>query len=197
MLLRSTLTSPYGRKVQIAAVHLGLAGRIEIVSANTLDPTDALRRDNPLGKMPVLVLDDGRKIYDSPVILECLDRLAGGGRILPIDWADRLDCLVQQALADGMLDAALLILYEGRRPEPFRHAPWLDHQREKILRGLSALDAAPPDPKRVTVGTITIACLLSYLDRRQPVDWRPSHPALVAWLDEFRATTPAFDATAA
>jgi glutathione S-transferase len=75
----------------------------------------------------------------------------------------------------------------------FQHSSWLDHQRAKILRGLDALESAPPDPTRVTAGTITIGCMLTYLDRRKPVDWRVCHPALVAWLDAFLGATPAFN----
>lgn len=197
MMMRCSLTSPFGRKVQVAARHLGLIDRIEIVPADTLDLHDPLVADNPLGKMPVMVLDDGRRLYDSRVILEHLDHLAGGGRILPLDWNARLGALTLQALGDGILDASLLVLYEGRRPAGERSRSWTERQCGKIRRGLAALDRMPPDPQDITVGTITVACMLNQLDRRKPVEWRPQHQSLVLWLDAFAAATPAFAATMA
>ena len=194
MLLRCSLTSPFGRKIQVAARHLGLIDQIELVPADTLDPNDPLRQDNPLGKMPVMILDDGRRIYDSRVILEHLDHLAGGGRVLPTDWDARLTCLTLQALADGMLDASLLVLYEQRRPEAEQSAAWLERQRDKIRRGLAALDRAPPH-LQVDAGTIAVACMLNQLDRRKPLEWRDSHPSLAAWLAAFAQATPAVATT--
>ena len=190
MLLRSTLTSPYGRKVLMAADHLDLP--LTIAPVDTMDPHDVIREDNPLGKMPVLVLDDGRRLYDSPVILEYLDHLGGVGSLIPRDVNERFDCLTLQALADGMLDAALLILYEERRPCDRQHEPWIDRQRQKIVRGLKCLEAGPPVGSHVTVGSITVACMLSYLDRRKAVDWRAGCPALVRWLGDFAESTPSF-----
>ena len=196
MILRSTDTSPFGRKARIAAMHLGLMDRVRIVEASVSDPDDALRRDNPLGKMPALLLDDGRAVFDSPVILEVFDHAAGGGRIIPADWDARIAALTQQALGDGIMEAAILIVYEARyRPEAIRHEPWVAYQREKIERSLAALAAAPPDPRVVSVGTITIGCALGYRDFRKQVDWRALQPALIGWLDAFRAAAPAFDAT--
>lgn len=190
MLLRSTLTSPYGRKVLMAADHLGLP--LTIAPVDTMDPHDLIREDNPLGKMPVLVLDDGRRLYDSPVILEYLDHLGGVGSLIPRDANERFDCLTLQALADGMLDAALLILYEERRPCDRQHEPWIDRQRQKIVRSLKRLEADPPVGSHVTVGSITVACMLTYLDRRKAVDWRAGCPLLVRWLCDFAESTPSF-----
>ena len=132
MKLRSTLTSPFGRKVLMAADHLDLPLTVDPVDpVETMDPHDAIRQDNPLGKMPVLVLDDGRRLFDSPVILEYLDHRGGVGSLIQLDVDERFDCLTMQALADGMLDAALLILYEERRPADRQHEPWLDRQRSE------------------------------------------------------------------
>ena len=86
MILRTTTSSPFGRKPRMAALHLGLMDRIDVQGSDPLDPNDVLRRDNPLGKMPALILEDGRCIFDSRVILEHLDHLAGGGRIIPAEW---------------------------------------------------------------------------------------------------------------
>jgi glutathione S-transferase len=197
MILRTTLTSPFVRKALIAARHLGLMNRLEIVPSNPMQPDDELRRVNPLGKMPALILDDGRQIYDSCVILEYFDHLAGGNRILPRDFEARIAALTLQALADGIMDAALLVVYEGRyRPESLHHEPWLAYQRGKIERGLDALEAAPPDAAQVTVGTIATACMFGYLDWRKQVDWRRRNPPLVAWLELFTRTCPAVEATA-
>jgi len=196
MILRTSITSPFGRKARIAATHLGLIDRISVQPAEAMDPADPLRKENPLGKMPVMTLDDGRRVYDSRVILECLDHLAGGGRILPSNWDARLAALVQQALADGIMDAAILIVYEGRhRPENLHHKPWLDYQLGKVERGLACLAANPPDATQVNVGTIATACALGYIDWRKQTDWRANHPSLIGWLDAFRAACPAFDAT--
>ena len=196
MLLRSAPASPFGRKVKVAALHLGLMDRIEVVATSTDDAAGPLRRENPLGKIPVLVLDDGRSVYDSRVIMETLDHLAGGDAILPAEWNARLASLTLQALADGMMDAAILVIYESRyRPAELQLGAWVERQRDKIHRGLAALADAPPDLGKLNVGTITAACALGYLDFRKQVDWRKDYPALIGWLDAFRAKTSAFDAT--
>ena len=198
MILRTTNSSPFGRKPMMAARYLGLMDRIKVEAADPLDPNDVLRRDNPLGKMPVLILDDGRSIFDSRVILEYFDMLVGGGRIIPASGEARYDVLTLQALADGMSDAGILIVYEGRhRPEDKHHKPWLDYQRGKIERALARLVSDLPDATQVNVGTIALAASLGYLDWRKQVDWRNTAPALVPWLDTFRATSPIYDETAA
>ncbi|WP_212524081.1 glutathione S-transferase N-terminal domain-containing protein [Actibacterium sp. MT2.3-13A] len=194
-ILRSTLTSPYGRKVRMAAQVLGLADRIEVIPGDTRDPEDDLRAQNPLGKIPCL-LTDGETLFDSRVILEYFDTLAGGGRIIPASGKARFRCLTAACLADGVTDAALLMVYEGRFRAPEQVSEvWLEHQRGKVLRGLSALSDAPPDPTHTDAASISLACALGYLDWRRPVDWRPRWPALAGWLDAFAAAEPAFDLT--
>ena len=198
MILRTTDTSPFGRKPRMAALHLGLMDQIQILPADAMEADSDLRRENPLGKMPALTLADGRHLFDSRVILEHFDHLAGGGRIIPGDWDARMAALTAQALADGVMDAAVLVVYEGRyRPAELHHEPWLAYQRGKIERALAQLALAPPDPAQVNVGTIATACMLGYLDWRKQVDWRATTPSLAHWLDAFRAACPAFDATAA
>lgn len=195
MLLRSSPTSPFVRKVRIAASVLGLSDRIEIIPADTSDPADALRTQNPLGKIPALILEDGRVIYDSRVILEYLDHLVGGNRLIP-SGPERFDVLTWAALADGMIDAAVLQFYETRwREEEAHSARWLDHQNGKIDRGLATFEVAPPNPKRVDVATIALACALGYLDLRFAGNWRKAWPRLVTWLDTFAAHVPAFEET--
>jgi glutathione S-transferase len=180
----------------MAILHLGLADKVEIVAADTSNPDDDLRRDNPLGKLPVLVTEEGQAIYDSPVILEYLDHRAGGGVIIPDGWPARLDVLTLHAMCDGIMDASLLIVYEARhRPPAINHQPWIDYQCGKVVRGLAALAKAPPDPARFDIATVAVACALGYLDLRKQVAWRGEFPSLVQWLDAFRASHPEFDAT--
>jgi glutathione S-transferase len=197
MILRSTPASPFGRKVRIAASVLGLEPEITIEAADTNDPGDSLRRQNPLGKIPSLLDENGNAYFDSRVILDYLDYRAGGGRIVPADPAARFAALRLQALADGMMDASILTVYEARwRPAEKHDAKWLDHQAGKVARGLAALDQAPPAASATpTVGDIALACALGYRDFRFNGAWRSDHPRLVAWLDDFAARVPAFAAT--
>src|SRR5688500_17377118 len=123
--LRASFGSPFGRKARIAVGVLGLDGKVKVESATTQDSADPIRQQNPLGKVPVLVIDDGSAVYDSPVILEYLDHLAGGGKIIPKDSKARFDALRLQALADGILDASILVVYEGRyRPAEKHEQKW-------------------------------------------------------------------------
>ncbi|WNJ92141.1 glutathione S-transferase [Bosea sp. 685] len=194
--LRSSPASPFGRKVKIAALELGLMDTIEIVAADTNDPADPLRQQNPLGKIPTLVLEDGTTLFDSRVIVDYLDHLAGGGKIIPAGEA-RFPQQRLQALADGICDAALLQVYETRfRPEEGRNAAWVANQAGKVSRALIALEVTPPAyPDRPRIGEIALACALGYLDLRFAGTWRAEYPALVAWLDAFAAKVPAFEAT--
>jgi len=194
MILRLTPPSPFGRKVNIAASLLGLSGEIKIESADTNDPADTVRRQNPLGKIPVLVIEDGSTFYDSRVILEYLDHRAGGGKIIPCEPGARFSALRLQALADGLTDAQILVLYEARwRPAEHRVTKWVDYQADKIMRGLAALEADPPLLGAIpNVGDIALACFLGHRDLRFPGTWRADHPKLAAWLDKFAAQVPAF-----
>ena len=195
-ILRSSPRSPFGRKVCIAASVLGLLDDITIQETDTMSSEDPIRRQNPLGKIPALLLEDGQAIYDSRVIVEYLDMIAGGGRLIPTDPALRFGVLTQAALADGMLDAGILIVYEGRfRTDQAPYAPWLDYQRGKIERGLEALAASPPPIAPLSIAAIGAACALGYLDFRKQVDWRPLFPGLITWLDEFAAAVPSFNQT--
>lgn len=194
--LRSSPASPFGRKVKISMIELGLTDKIEIVVADTTNPADPLRKQNPLGKIPTLVLEDGSSLFDSRVIVDYLDHLAGGGRIIPAG-AERFAQLRLQALADGICDAALLQVYEVRfRTAEMRHAGWVENQQGKIDRALATLEAEPPAfADRPRIGEIALACALGYLDLRHEGKWRAAHPRLVAWLDAFAAKVPAFEAT--
>ncbi len=197
MILRSSPASPFGRKVRMAAIILGLDAGITVKPADTADPGDSVRQQNPLGKIPALVLDDGMVLFDSRVILEYLDHLAGGGRIIPAAPAARFAALRLQALADGVMDASILRVYEARWRDPAKHEPkWVDHQAGKVTRALATLEAAPPGRDAPpTVGQIAVACALAYQDFRFHGTWRKDHPRLVRFLDEFAAAVPAFAAT--
>jgi glutathione S-transferase len=195
--LRTSPASPFGRKVRIAAALLGLEARIAIVPADTGDPADSLRQQNPLGKIPALIAEGGEAIFDSRVIVEYLDGLAGGGRLIPADLAARIRALTLQALADGIADAAVLQVYERRMREPAeRSAKWVDYQAGKVTRALAALESKPPQVGAPHVGAIALACTLGYLDLRFAGEWRTGHPGLAAWLDGFAAAVPAYAATA-
>ncbi len=194
--LRSTKTSPFGRKVRMAIEVLGLSDRVTLVPVDPNDRTDPLRRQNPLGKMPCLLLEDGSAIFDSRVIIEFLQEVAGSTRLLPPNGLARYKALTLAALADGIMDAALLVVYEARYRDPGTYSErFLKLQRGKITRALAAFEAAPPDPSKTDIVTIGLSCALGYLDRRKPVDWRPGHPKLVAWLDAFSQHEPSFDNT--
>jgi glutathione S-transferase len=200
MILRFSPSSPFVRKVCIAIALLGFENDLTLERADTTDPNDSLRKINPLGKIPVLIAEDGGAIYDSRVILDYLDERAGGGKIVPRAGKERLEALRLQALADGILDASILTVYEGRFRKPEMHEPkWLELQAGKVSRALCLLEAAPPPDARPqalpNVGQIALACALGYRDFRFGGSWRADHPRLVAWLDNFAAHVPAYAAT--
>ena len=195
LVLRAAAASPFVRKVRIVASVLGLDDRIEISAADTGDPEDSLRRQNPLGKIPALILENGETIFDSAVIVEYLDWLAGGGKVIPSEPQARFRTLTQQALADGIADAAVLIRYERLWHEPQQQSQkWIAHQNEKIARALARVrgEAARGTERR----RHDRARLCARLPRsRFEGAWRADHPRLVAWLDVFSDATPSFEAT--
>jgi glutathione S-transferase len=198
MKLLSNPLSPYGRKVKIAMAMKGLEDKIEIVTIDT-NPLDnpEISKANPLSKIPALIAENGTAIFDSHVICEYLDSLAPSPVLFPRGGQERWQTLVLGALADGILDAALLLVYEKRfRPEAIRHAPWQQRQQGKIDRALDHLEGNPPawEPSP-DYGHLTLACALGYLDFRHEGKWRAGHPKLVAWLDKFAKAVPAFEKT--
>ena len=182
-------TSPYVRKVSVVLQETGLADSVTLtpVAGNPIAPGTMPIDHNPLGKVPALELDDGRVLFDSRVITRWLDTRADAG-LYPKDdslWS----ILTAEALADGILDAALAAVYESRlRPEDMRFAPWVDGQIAKINR---ALDAAERDQLPLLHGPLTIAQIalgvaLGYVDFRLPhLEWRATRPHLAAWEAEF------------
>jgi len=197
MILRSSPPSPFGRKIKLALGILGLESEVTIEKADPTDVSDSLRQQNPLGKIPALIIEDGTVIYDSPVILEYLDTRAEGGKIIPKDSKARIKALTLQALCDGILDAGILLVYESRwRPPEMAVVKWLEHQRGKVERAMAVLEASPPPLDAIPhVGQITLACALGYGDLRFEGKWRAGHPKLVQWLDAFAAKVPAFEKT--
>lgn len=195
MKLRHSPTSPFVRKVMITAIETGLEDRIETVAANPWDPATDLIDDNPLGKVPALVLDGGEVLYDSAVICEYLDSLHDGVKLFPAAGGTRWTALRRQALADGILDAAILRLLEGRRPEDERSEGWIERQKAAVDRGLDALEEeadglggkeADGSGGDVTIGHIAVAAMLGWLDFRFDADnWRGGRPALADFYDGF------------
>ncbi len=176
--------SPFARKVRVSALELGLAERIELlqISLSPVSPHTDLRQHNPLGKIPALITDEGAALYDSPVICEYLDALAGGARLWPAAGPARWRALTRQALADGITDAAVLVRYEQAvRPEPLRWAQWIEGQWLKIRTALEALERDSLEGV-FDIGTISVACALGYLDFRFAEEgWRARLPRLAAW----------------
>jgi len=188
MKLYHSAASPFVRKVLVVAHELGLRDRIEIVPATAHPVTRdrALVAVNPLGQVPTLVLDDGSALWDSRVICDYLNTLAGGD-IIPGGDA-RYAALREEALADGVTDAALLTRYETAvRPEPLRWAEWIAGQLDKVACGLAALEPrASAFGDRVDIGTIAWGCALGYLDFRfASFGWRDRHPNAAAWFEWF------------
>ena len=197
-ILRTTWTSPFGRKVRVAAQILGLADRITIVPADVSDENDTLRTQNPLGKIPCLVGEEGSTVVDSGVIVEYLQHVAGGEKLVPAAGAERFRMLSRARLADGIIDAAALTVYEGRWHDAASTSePWIAYQAGKVLRALAAFEIDPPDPKRTDVVSLGLSCALEFLDRRKLVDWRAEFPGLAEWLAIFAAHEPAHDGTRA
>lgn len=199
MLLRHSPTSPFVRKVMVLLHETGLLERVRIESVDGWSEPEELVRENPLSMVPTLVLEDGRVLYDSPVICEYLDRQHAGAVMIP-SGETRWRVLREQALADGVLDCAVLTFVEyNKRPDDLRWDGWIALKQRAIGRALDALEREVGDfSLRVDLGTISIAVALAYLDLRGAVgEWRDDHPMLAGWYQGFaarpsmRATVPA------
>ena len=195
MKLFSSPLSPYGRKVTITAAVKGLSSRIDLVLTDTNKGDAALNARNPLAKIPCLITEGGEAIFDSHVICEYLDDTGTGPVLFPRAGPARWQTLTGGALADGIIDAALLLVYEKRfRPEGMSVQGWIDRQWAKINQSLDHLERQPPAwQQHPNYAHLTLAVALGYLDFRHGATWRPAHPRLVAWLDDFARAVPAFD----
>jgi len=182
-------TSPYVRKVSVVAIELGLAEKIERVTkvVSPVARDELVAASNPLGKVPTFVTDDGQALYDSRVICEYLDTL-GGNKLFPVSGAARWTALTRQSLGDGLLDAALLVRYEGfLRPEDKRWADWSQGQMTKVTASMVEIERqAASFGKGVDIGLISIGCALGYLDfRYADMKWRDTYKATAAWAADF------------
>jgi glutathione S-transferase len=198
--LHYSYASPYVRKVAAVAIETGLRDRLELTArkVSPIAPDAEVNRDNPLGKVPCLVTDDGLALFDSRVICEYLDSLHAGPKMFPRAGPGRWTALRRQAEGDGILDAALLARYETfLRPEALRWPDWTLGQKAKFRRALDALEGEAGNfGETVDIGTITIGCALGYLDFRYAADdWRASRPKLAAWFEGF-VERPSMAATA-
>jgi glutathione S-transferase len=198
MKLRFSTTSPFVRKVVIRAIETGLDSRIERIPTNTNDPASGLAKENPLGKVPSLTLDNGTILFDSPVICEYLDGLHTGAKMVPSSGEARWTALRRQALADGIMDAAILRRLEARRLVAEQSTAWMEIQRAKVAAGLDALEReADSLGDGIDIGRVAIACALGYLDFRfAHEEWRQGRLKLSRWFEGFakrpsvQATTP-------
>jgi glutathione S-transferase len=184
-------TSPFVRKCLVAAHELGIAERLELVpaAAHPVNRDRSVVDKNPLGKIPTLVTDDGSVLFDSRVICEYLNAL-GDGHLLPAAGEPRFAALADQALADGLMDAAVLARYESAvRPENLRWADWSGGQMAKVTSALADFERrAAARPERVDLGAIALGCALGYLDfRYADIRWRERHAALARWYEQFAA----------
>ncbi|MCW2310125.1 glutathione S-transferase [Rhodobium gokarnense] len=194
-------TSPFVRKVMVLAHEAGIADKIEKISAaaHPIDRDENVVIQNPLGKIPTLVLDDDSVLFDSRVIAAFLDTQHEGAPLIPASGIKRFAALTLEALADGLSDAAVLVRYElTLRDEDKRNEPWLNGQMAKIDTALDELEAHWMEilTGPMTLGQIAVGCALGYLDFRfADINWREARPQLAAWYDAF-AKRPSMEATA-
>jgi len=192
MKLHFSPASPYVRKVMACAIARGLDGRIEKIATNPHVSPPELLAHNPLSKVPALVTDDGVALFDSPVICEYLDGLGDAPALFPSDRAARIVAVRLQAIADGILDAAVgrrgmaqLPQDEGRRAFDARQKAAVDRALALLEAEAASLSGAP------TIGTLAVGCALGYLDFRFAGEtWRDAHPKLAAWFAEIAKTAP-------
>lgn len=200
MKLIITLTSPFARKVRIVMAEKRI--EYEPVVDIPWEPDTQVPEYNPLGKVPVLVLDDGNTLFDSRVIVEYLDTITPVSRLIPEGNRPRIAVRRWEALADGISDAASAIYLERKRPETQQSSEWIARQEQKVLRGLEAMAAELGDKNWCTgeffnLADIAVGCALGYLDLRFPeIEWRRAHPGLAQLSDKlsqrptFRDTVP-------
>ena len=187
MQLYGSTFSPFVRRVMITAIETGLVDRLTFVPTNVRDPQCEIGKINPLGKIPTLVTGDGMVMIDSAIICEYLDGLSKGVKLFPASGAERWRALYQMSAADGATDATMLAYLEGQRPEAQRAPEWIARQHDKVTRSLAALaQEVGSFDQTLTIGPVTAACFLGYLDLRLPeLDWRAAQPTLAAWFARF------------
>lgn len=176
--------SPYSAKVRMAAHYAGIP--VEGVAVDANAEPEALVSANPLGKIPTLITDDGKTVFDSRVITQYLNRVSGN-KLFPRNAEKRLDAERLEALADGIADALLAHVYERRfHPQEKIHEPWLERQWRKVTRALDFIEIAPPRiTTKLNVGHIALAATLGYLNLRFEGQWEKGRPKLKRWLKRF------------
>jgi glutathione S-transferase len=183
MKLLGSLLSPYTRKVRVVLAEKRIECELEMVDVAPVD--NPVNRHNPLGKIPALVLDDGTPLYDSRVIVEFLDNVSPFSRLIPDDNRDRVQVRRWEALADGVLDAGLLVRYESMREAGEQSKPWSEKQLARMHRGMAQM-ASDLNGRtwchgdRYSVADIALGCCLGWLDFRRPggLDWHAEYPSL-------------------
>ncbi|WP_347902389.1 glutathione S-transferase [Pseudomonas purpurea] len=182
--------SPFVRKVMVLLHETGQLNRVALQHSqlSPVSPDAALNRDNPLGKIPALRLADGTVLHDSRVILDYLDQQHVGNPLIPREGHARWRRLTLASMADGIMDASVMIRYELALRPPEKHwNEWLDAQRDKIRRALTLLekDAIAELTSHFDIAAISVACALGYLDLRHPdLEWRDANPQLAGWYFE-------------
>jgi len=195
MRLLGSLTSPFTRKVRIMLVEKRIDCELELVDVNA--PDNPVLARNPLSKIPTLVLDDGTSLFDSRVIVEFLDNASPIARLIPADKRARVAVRRWEALADGVLDAGLLVRYESLRPKKEQSATWTERQLGKMRRGIEMLASDLGSRnwcygERYSLADIALGCTLGWVAFRLPqMDWRTEHPDLARHFDRLM-TRPAF-----
>jgi glutathione S-transferase len=191
--------SPYARKVRIVLAEKNIVH--DYIVARGSAPDSPVPPLNPLGKVPTLVRDDGRGLYDSPVIVEYLDAFGSGPRLIPEDFESRIEVKRWEALGDGLAEATVNIHHEYREPADRQRPPaWFAKHQLKIDRALAAMEKALGANEycfggRFTLADIAAGYALGYLDHALPEhEWRKTHPAL-AKLSARLAARPSFSAT--
>ena len=195
MKLYSSAPSPFGRKVKITAHLTGLFDQIDVVNIDGNDPQSAALNPNPLNKIPALELDSGQLIVDSKVICEYLIKQSGRLELLPEHL--RVDLLSRAALADGITEAALLMVYERRfRGESQINTDWLTRQNQKVLGGLQWFTDNLTEIVAIpTIDQVGLAVTLGYLDFRFSGEWRTRFTDLALWLTQFQQMVPGYQLT--
>lgn len=196
MILYSSGTSPYVRKARVLILEAGLSDQVEVRDADVWGDPETFGKINPIGKIPALQTED-ITLFDSPLVCEYLDSLHSGTPFFPKEGPARWKALRLHALGDGILDAAVGSVIESlRRPKELVYQGFLDNQLRKIKQTLALLETEADDlDGDLTIGGITLACALGYLDLRQAdLGWRDSHPKLAAWYAKM-AERPSMKAT--
>ncbi|WP_018077502.1 glutathione S-transferase [Thiobacillus denitrificans] len=191
MKLVTSLTSPYGRKVRVVLAEKKIPFQLQI--EDPWRPDSPVSDFNPLGKVPVLVLEDGESVFDSRVIVEYLDHISPVSHLIPGEPKSRMMVRGVEALADGVTDSAVAIFYEKKRPADKQSADWLTMQEKTLFRGLEALSEALGEKpwylgNSMTLADVACGCTLGYLNLRFPeIDWRDAHPNLAKLFDKLMA----------